>query len=88
MLNDRDSTVLMNHLCHQADIVHQTILSNEVEKAEYNLLVLLRPKLSKDGNQYCLLYGENLQEGIAGFGDTPYLAMLDFNKQWHKKSEG
>lgn len=45
--------------------------------------VLFRPALSIDGNQWCALYGENLQEGVAGFGDTPALAMQDFDKQWN-----
>ena len=32
----------------------------------------------KDGNQWCFLFGNNLQEGIAGFGDTIELAAIDF----------
>lgn len=44
--------------------------------------VLYRPALSIDGNQWCALYGEDLQAGVAGFGDTPALAMQDFDKQW------
>lgn len=41
-----------------------------------------RPKLYPDGNQWCALYGENLQEGCAGFGDTPALAMTQFDVEW------
>lgn len=44
--------------------------------------VLFRPTLSIDGNQWCALYGENRQDGVAGFGDTPYKAMIDFDIQW------
>lgn len=44
--------------------------------------VLYRPALAPDGNQWCALYGKNLMEGIAGFGDTPELAMRDFDKQF------
>jgi hypothetical protein len=47
--------------------------------------VLYRPSLSVDGNQWCALYGENLQSGVAGFGDSPYLAMVNFNKNWYAK---
>ena len=43
---------------------------------------LLKPKLSIDGNQWCALYGENLQDGVAGFGDTPEAAFADFDKAW------
>lgn len=44
--------------------------------------VMYRPSLSIDGNQWCALYGENLQDGVAGFGDSPSLAMHDFNINW------
>ena len=44
--------------------------------------VLFRPKLMLDGNQYMALYGEDLMNGIGGFGDTADLAMRDFDKQW------
>lgn len=32
----------------------------------------------KDGNQWCYLYGDNIQEGISGFGDTISDAAIDF----------
>ncbi len=38
--------------------------------------------LSKDGNQWCWLYGDNLQDGIAGFGDTPEQAGVNFDRAW------
>jgi hypothetical protein len=41
-----------------------------------------RPALKMDGSQWCALYGKNLQEGVAGFGDTPAAAMRDFDKAW------
>lgn len=44
--------------------------------------VIFRPALAPDGNQWCALYGANLMEGIAGFGDTPDAAMRDFDKQF------
>lgn len=46
--------------------------------------ILYRPTLSKDGNQWCALYGDNLQDGVAGFGETPSAAMWDFDKNWSK----
>jgi len=33
--------------------------------------------VSKDGDRWCALYGANLQDGIAGFGDTPSEAETD-----------
>ena len=32
-------------------------------------------RLMQDGNQWCALIGTNLQEGIAGFGKEPWLAL-------------
>lgn len=46
--------------------------------------VLYRPGLSIDGNQWCALYGENLQDGVTGFGDSPAAAMLDFDANWNQ----
>lgn len=44
-----------------------------------------RPRLTIDGNQWCALYGDNLHEGVAGFGDSPGSAMYDFDRQWEKR---
>ena len=46
--------------------------------------VLFRPKLMIEGDQWCALYGSNLQEGVAGFGDSPTKAMWDFDREWNK----
>ena len=67
------------------ETLYQAELSLIIEKQEYNLFSMLKPKVSIDGNQYCVLYGDDLQEGISGFGDTIYLAILDFNKQFNAK---
>ncbi len=46
---------------------------------------IYKPSLSIDGNKWCALYGDNLQDGVAGFGDSPADAMTDFNKNWTAK---
>lgn len=66
---------------------HQEKMNLIVEQEEYNRFAMLKPKVGIDGNQYFVLYGEDLQSGIAGFGDTLYLAILDFNKSFHKPIE-
>lgn len=43
---------------------------------------LFRPRLSIDGDQWCALYGENLQDGVAGFGKSPADAYVDFDRAW------
>lgn len=46
--------------------------------------VRMRPKLFIDGNQWCALYGENIQDGVAGFGDSPDGACASFDMNWWK----
>ena len=43
---------------------------------------MLKPRIFIDGNKWCALYGENLQDGVAGFGDSPEQAYWDFDKSW------
>lgn len=47
-----------------------------------------RPRMFIDGNQWCALYGDNLQDGVAGFGDSPAEAAHDFNRSWNAKFKG
>lgn len=65
---------------HQFRCAMQEVVSNFSENARPS--VLFRPKLYSDGNQWCALYGENLQNGVSGFGDTPAKAMTQFDIQW------
>lgn len=44
--------------------------------------VVFKPALTKDGDEWCALFGINLQEGVAGFGKTPSEAMHAFDKAW------
>ena len=46
---------------------------------------IFRPKIYIDGDDWCALYGENLQDGVAGFGGSPALAMADFDRAWCAK---
>lgn len=69
--------------------VHEAAI---IEAAEVNLIAVLKPALTIDGDQYCWLLGSNLQDGVAGFGKSAYLAALDFNRAFRAelpaKSEG
>ncbi len=44
-----------------------------------------KPKIFIDGDKWCALYGEDLQNGVSGFGDSPNEAVCDFNKNWYAK---
>ena len=50
--------------------------------------VVFKPTISIDGDQYCVLLGENLQEGCAGFGETLSKAMYDFDKNFENYKPG
>lgn len=41
-----------------------------------------RPRLFIDGNQWCALFGDNIQDGVAGFGESPEMAYFDFDRAW------
>jgi hypothetical protein len=65
-------------------LLHSERMRTANEQAEYNKFAMLKPKLQRDGDQWCVLFGRNLQEGIAGFGSTPHEAIMDWNSQWHR----
>jgi len=63
-------------------------IENAIENAASEYMrpsVLFKPRVFIDGNQWCALYGDNLQDGVAGFGDSPADAMWDFDAEWNKK---
>ena len=67
--------------------LRSSILGAQMDRAEImkSPHALYRPKIFLDGNKWCALYGENLQDGVAGFGDSPADAMADFDANWFKK---
>lgn len=67
-------------LSHYADRAASTIESVAYEYQ--NPSAIYRPRISADGNMWCALYGDNLQEGVAGFGETPAKAMRAFDLAW------
>ena len=76
---------------HPAIIQNDMIIScNEQKRSEEMLrpFILLKPSLSIDGDMWCCLYGENLQEGVAGFGKSPDLASRDFDRAWVEQLPG
>lgn len=69
-----------------ADISHHSaMVAEEFKNAAYEQMrpsVLFRPRVFVDGNQWCALYGKNLQDGVSGFGDSPAAAMQNFDASW------
>jgi len=66
---------------HEASMIKDGFLQASYQQGRPS--VNFRPKLTMDGNQWCALYGEDLQDGIAGFGDTAEEAMSNFDNNWH-----
>lgn len=61
------------------------VVSQEFSIAGYEMrrpFMLLRPKIYPDGNQWCALYGDNIQDGVCGFGETPEKAAQAFDLAW------
>lgn len=81
MLNDNDSSNLMAQLSNDASTRH-FIEKGTLEKENFMItFAMLSPRVSIDGNMYCVSYGE-MPEGVHGFGDTINDAIADFNKQF------
>ncbi len=87
-----NSDALIDSLSRQFDISHAVFMVRDAWQvaaaSQERPFVLFKPKLYPDGNQWCALYGENLQEGVAGFGDTPADAAADFDVNWFKAKPG
>ena len=66
------------------DLIGQSRKNAAIEAKEMTLIAILQPRIFIDGNKWCVLWGENLQDGVAGFGDTPRLAVYNFNRAWDK----
>lgn len=75
---------------HDANIGwHMEMIKQEFVNAALELQrpsILFKPTLTKDGNAWIALFGDNLQEGVVGCGDTPGQAMRDFDNNWHKSA--
>lgn len=85
MMNENDSRNVMVAFQMAASAAEEVAIE-DLKAAEHRRSpsFMYKPRLSIDGNQWCALYGENLMEGVAGFGDSPELAYSDFDKNWVK----
>lgn len=79
-----DAAFAQFDLSWQKDLLVQDIACavDAIRNEHIRPSVLMRPSLTLDGNQWCCLYGDNLQDGVAGFGDTPAQATEAFDAAW------
>lgn len=54
------------------------VLANQIAGYHATWFSVLKPAVYKDGSMWCALYGDDLQVGISGFGETPAKALLAF----------
>ena len=78
---------LLGQTSFVSQVQHEAAMARIAQEQEYSLFAQLRPRLFRDGNHWCVLYGDNIQVGVAGFGDTPQHAIWHWNKQWTTSSE-
>lgn len=83
-MTDEYANMAANAICHAADMAK--FAWQEAAWEQMRPCLLFKPVLAKDGNMWCALYGENLQEGVAGFGPTPSKAMYAFDTAWASAS--
>lgn len=82
MINENDSYLIREQLLHDERLVHEAQMNLIYDETVIMLIHRLGCRIYKDGDSWCCLYGENIQEGISGWGHNPYQAALDFRKEF------
>lgn len=75
-----EAFLLDSHARHNLAVALQDICGQHLRPSTIH-----KPRVFPDGDAWCALYGDSIQEGVAGFGKSPELAMLDFDDNWHKE---
>lgn len=71
-----------NAVAHEAFCAGQAW--QQAASAQERPSVLWKPRLFRDGDQWCALLCENIQEGVVGFGSSPDAAMQAFDVSWRE----
>lgn len=71
-----------NAVAHEAFCAGQAW--QQAASAQERPSVLWKPRLFRDGDQWCALLGENIQDGVVGFGSSPDAAMQAFDVAWRE----
>jgi hypothetical protein len=81
MLNDEYQSMAANGIVNAATAAGQAWQDTAYE--HMRPCVLFKPALTRDGDRWCALYGENIQVGVVGFGKTPCDAMVNFDRAYY-----
>lgn len=82
ILNEQERERIIQAYCWTAEIEQRAIIN--MYSAKDSPFLHMRGKLYMDGDKWCALYGDNLQEGLCGFGDSPCAAQADFDTNYYK----
>lgn len=82
VLSEQWQQIVASSISHATSMVQASW--QEAAGEQCRPCLLFKPVLSRDGAQWCALYGANIHEGVAGFGDSPAKAMRAFDDEWLK----
>lgn len=85
MLDQEHQSIITNEASYA--IAQWTAAGSQAHSNQRDLArphVAMKPKVYPDGNMWCALYGDNIQEGVCGFGETPEKACIAFDLAWLK----
>lgn len=71
----------INQRAAEVSLKRERDLSHELLRP----FMLLKTTIFIDGNRWCVLYGDNLQDGVGGFGISPDEASRDFDRAWYSE---
>lgn len=78
---------LTNQVAQNLNIECDAAIDNSVAAYRRKLWAVVLGLVPKqDGDQWCVLWGKDLQSGIAAFGDTPEAAMIHFDAAMRSKT--
>ena len=82
-MDHEQQMMIVDAISHAAQMTQHSFQSMLVDHQAPS--VLYRPRLFLDGDKYCVLLGDDLQSGVAGFGQTAIAAMGDFDRNFYKQ---
>lgn len=86
LLSPEMQNAIASSITHWAEMSKEAIASAAIEYERPS--AVFKPRIFMDGDQWCALYGDNLQDGVAGFGKSPADAMWNFDAAWRKPLDG
>lgn len=72
----------------QTELLEKTVQSQaRLENALTAPHVLMRPRIFHDKavGSWCVRYGDDIENGVSGWGETPRAAMADFDYAWERQ---